>query len=197
MLVSYLFFIILENIGRINFLKMKNLPRATDITLSALVQGHFSESTETMDMRCPNCCENLNHKGACPGVGVCKSRKTVEKCKLTNYPNYLFIQLIRNVGNAPKVNTFVRFESDIKVSDNQIYEVIGTIDHMGSSPLNGHYITYLKNNDGHWKLFDDERSKFCTLRQANNRNNYILLLKKKVIISDSEKNYLSRTYFPT
>ena len=127
-------------------------------------------------MRCTNCCENINHRSECPGVGVCKNRKTVETCTLTNYPNYLFIQLIRNVGNAPKVNTFVRFESDIKVPDNQIYEVIGTIDHMGSSPLNGHYITYLKNKDGHWRLFDDERSKSCTFKQANNHNNYILLL---------------------
>ena len=170
------------------FLKMNDMPRATDITLSALVQGHFSESTETMDMRCPNCCENQNHKGPCPGVGVCRKRKTVEKTKLTKCPKYLFIQLIRNVGNAPKVNTFVRFETEIEVPDNQIYEVIGTIDHMGISPLHGHYVTHLKNDSGHWRLFDDERSKSCTLMQANNHNNYILLLKKKVITSNRDRN---------
>ena len=164
------------------------MPRTSDITLSALVQGHFSESTETIDMRCPNCCENQNHVGACPGVGVCKSRKTVEKSRVTKYPKYLFIQLIRNVGDAPKLNTFVRFENEIEVPNNQIYEVIGTIDHMGRSPLNGHYVTHLKKVSGHWMLFDDERSNPCTLKQANNRNNYVLLLKKKLILSNSERN---------
>ena len=54
---------------------------------------------------------------------------------------------------------------------------------MGGSPLNGHYVTHLKKDSGHWMLFDDERSESCTLKQANNHNNYLLLLKKKVILS--------------
>ena len=137
------------------FLKLKNLPRATGITLSALVDAHFSESTETMDMRCGNCCKNLNHIGPCPEVGICKNRKTVEKCKLTQYPVYLFIQLVRNIGNAPKVTTFVKIENEIVFPQDQTYEVIATLDHIGSSPSNGHYVTYLKQESGQWKFFDD------------------------------------------
>ena len=62
------------------------------------------------------------------------------------------------------------------------------IDHIGSSPFNGHYVTHLKSDSGHWRLFDDERSKSCTFKQANNRNNYILLLRKKIMISESERS---------
>ena len=97
-------------------------------------------------MRCSNCCENMKHDGACPEVGICKSRRTVEKCKLTKYPTYLFIQLVRNVGNAPKVKTFVEIENELTVPNGQIYDFIAAIDHIGSTPFNGHYVTYLKQD---------------------------------------------------
>ena len=89
------------------FLKLMNLPRATSVSISALLQSHFSEGTEVVNMRCSNCCKNQNHKSVCPELGLCKSRGTVEKCEITKYPNYLFLQLVRNVGNQPKNTTHV------------------------------------------------------------------------------------------
>ena len=127
------------------------MPRATGVTLSALVQAHLSESTDTVDMRCQNCCDNLKHKGKCPEVGLCKNRETVEMCKVTEFPTYLFIQLVRNVGNEPKVTTFVKVEQELVLSDNQVYDVIATLDHIGSSPYCGHYVTFLKQHSGQWK----------------------------------------------
>ena len=85
----------------------------------------------------------------------------------------------------PKVTTFVRMEKEIVIPDDQTYEVVGIIDHVGNSPLCGHYVTYLKQDSGQWKLFDDESSKSCTFKQANNRNNYLILFKKKSVISAS------------
>ena len=92
---------------------------------------------------------------------------------------------IRNVGNEPKVTTFVKVEQELVLSANQVYDVIATLDHIGSSPYSGHYVTFLKQHSGQWKLFDDERSKMCTLRQANTRNNYILVFKKKSVMSET------------
>ena len=89
------------------------------------------------------------------------------------------MQLVRNVGNAPKVTTFVRIEKEILLPEDHVYELNGIIDHIGNSPLSGHYVTYLKQDSGQWKLFDDERSKSCTFKQANNHNNYLLMLKNK------------------
>ena len=113
------------------FLSLNNVPRTTGITLSGLVKAHFTEST--MNMKCHNCCENLNHGGACPQVGLCKSKKTVEIHKLTKYPSYLFVQVNRNVGNSPKITTFVKIEREIVIPEHQTYEIIGIIDHVGSS----------------------------------------------------------------
>ena len=126
------------------FLKLNNLPRATSVTLSALVHAYLSEGTETMEMRCQNCCDNLNHGSACPMVGRCKSRKTVEKCKIIKHPKYLFIQLVRNVWNAPKVTTFVKIENQLVIQNEQIYEVIATVDHIGSSPVKLQYRGHLE-----------------------------------------------------
>ena len=174
------------------FLKIKNIPQATGITLSALIQANFSESTKLVNMRCSICCESQNHRVQCPEIGVCRRRKAVEVCKITQYPTYLFVQLVRNIGNEPKVTTFIRIESELVLPNHQSYEVVGTIDHIGSSPVSGHYVTFVKQSSGKWRIFDDERSELCTFKQANTRNNYLLLFKKKSELSETVGNDIDK-----
>ena len=168
-------------------LKLKNLPRANiGVALSSLIQAHFSESTETIFMRCSYCCEQQDHQNnnkPCPQTGICKDRGTVEMCQLTKAPEFLLIQLIRNIGNQPKVMTYVKIVQGLLLLSSHTYELVATLDHIGDTPRNGHYVTFLKIDSGNWIKFDDERSMACSLKQANTRNNYILLFKRKVILN--------------
>ena len=59
--------------------------------------------------------------------------------------------------------------------------MVASLDHIGDTPKSGHYVTFLKQDSGKWIKFDDEESKDCSLKQANTRNNYILLFKRKEI----------------
>ena len=49
-------------------------------------------------------------KDYCNQVSICQNRKTVEKCNIIKYPEFLVIQLIGNVGDQPKLMTFVEVE---------------------------------------------------------------------------------------
>ena len=133
-------------------------------------------------MRCSNCCEQQGHQSSgvsCPKTGICRPRQTVEQCRLTKAPKLLFIQLIRNVGNQPKLCTPVKFEDELVIPGGHKYEPIATLDHIGNTPTNGHYVTFLKLAPCKWIKFDDKISKICTIKEANTRNNYILLFKMK------------------
>ena len=165
-------------------LQLRNLPRATGVTLSALISAYFSEDIETFPMRCSFCCEQQVHQGSCPRIGLCKDRNTVEIRQLTKYPTYLMIQLIRNIGLQPKVLTFVKIEKEIDLLKGQKYELIGTLDHKGESTTNGHYVTFLKDGSGQWRCFDDKITRKCRFQEANTRNNYLLLFKKKEELND-------------
>ena len=159
-------------------LKIKNIPRSAKcVELKSLVQAHFSEGTDVFLMRCSHCCEQQGHERK--SCNVCKNRKTVEQCNLLDFPEFLIIQLIRNMGNESKLTTFVKIEEGhVNVSTVE-YEMIGAVDHIGETPNEGHYVTFLKQNSNDWIKFDDEVNTKCSLNEANNENNYILLLKKK------------------
>ena len=164
-------------------LKLKNLPRTNaDVQLTTLLDAHFSESTDILKMRCSYCCQSQKHESnriTCPQTGMCKARSTVELCQLTQPPEYLFIQLIRNIGNEPKVQTFIEFGNELVLPTGDKYEPVASLDHIGNSPTGGHYITFLKLKEDKWIEYNDDVSSVCSLKNANNRNNYILLFKTK------------------
>merc|ERR1712208_175800 len=86
------------------------------------------------------------------------------------------------------MGTFVKVEQELGMSKSHVYEIVATGDHIGNSPFNGHYVTYLKQKSGQWKIFDDERSQSCTFKKANSRNNYLLLFKQTSLISETVSN---------
>ena len=129
-------------------LKLTDIPRTVaSVSLVSILNNHFSESPRIVSMRCPNCCKSQEHeknKVPCPQTGLCKARNTTEVSALIKTPKYLFIQLTRNVGDQPKLQTFVEFNDELILPSGDLYEPVATLDHIGNSPISGHYVTFLK-----------------------------------------------------
>ena len=164
-------------------MKLNNVPRASkSLSLSILIETYFSEDTQHISMRCPSCCEyqeHLKNKVKCPQTGVCRNRDTVEECQLIKAPKFLFIQVLRNIGNQPKLMTPIKFEDEITIPNGDTYEVLTTLDHVGNSPNEGHYVTHLKQASGRWMKCNDQLNSSCTKLQANTKNNYVFVLRRK------------------
>ena len=151
-------------------LKLKNLPKTDVVSLSSLINDYLSESTEVFDMKCSFCCQQQRHSGPCPLTGVCRNKKAVEKLEITRYPKYLFIQLMRNVGNQPKIMTHVTINSCLEFPNDNQYEIVATLDHIGNAQNMGHYVTHLKQESGQWISLDDTYSKNCSFIEANTKS---------------------------
>ena len=71
----------------------------------------------------------------------------MEKCKITEYPEYLLIQLLRNTfegGKTVKNSSPVHFPGTEHVLvDNCPYQIIGTISHIGTAEA-GHNRAYIR-----------------------------------------------------
>ena len=159
-----------------------DIPRTVlSVSLSSILNSHFSENPRIVSMRCPYCCESQEHEKnvvSCPKSGVCKARSTTEVSELIKVPKFLFIQLTRNVGDKPKISTFVQFNNELILPNGDLYEPVATLDHRGDSPVSGHYVTFLKLEDT-WVEFNDDVVTKTSLENANNKNNYLLLFKMK------------------
>ena len=73
----------------------------------------------------------------------------------------------------------MKLGSEVIFSNGDKYEVVAIINHWGNSLRSGHFVTYLKNESGQWWLLDDTNSKLSSLQEANSKDNYVVLLKKK------------------
>ena len=60
------------------------------------------------------------------------------------------------------------------------YEVIATIEHMGTDLKRGHYISYILENDTWFLCNDDEIISLAKNDKAPTKKSYILLLKKAI-----------------
>ena len=89
-------------------------------------------------------------------------------------------------SNGPKVSTLVKYGSEVIFSNGDKYEVEAMINHWGNSLRSGHFVTYLKNESGQRWLLDDTNSKLSSLQEANAKDNYLVLLKKKDYIDESQ-----------
>ena len=157
-----------------------NIPRsASSVSLSLIIQAHYSESTHTDKIRCPNCCQHDRDGVQCTNTGLCRSREATELFQLTHAPEFLFIQLLRYDGNVQKVMTLVNFEAELVLPNTEIYEPVAVLNHIGATQNSGHYVTYRRLDSGQWMLFDDAFNRPSSLLEANTVENYILLFQKK------------------
>ena len=154
---------------------------ALNVNLSSIIDDYFSESTETIRMKCTNCCPHEKEKVVCTQTGFC-SRPAATHSQLTKSPKFLFLHLLRfgNGVNGPKVNTLVKFEDELVLPNGYKYEVLGALCHRGMTIRAGHYVTFIKSESDQWLLFDDTHIQSSSLDEANNQDNYILLFKQKV-----------------
>ena len=118
-----------------------NIPR-TKLTLniSTLIKSHYSESPHVDQIKCSNCCKHDDAGLACPLTGICRPRNSVEVLELSKAPEYLFIQLIRYDTSAHKITTFVKMEENLVLPNNEEYELLATLNHLGDARNEGHYI---------------------------------------------------------
>ena len=141
------------------------------LSLQELVKRAFAPMNQDDGRQCNNCLQNN------PNVSMMAS---VEKMNITEYPPYLFIQLLRMEYIDRKV---VKNISPVEIAglitvDKQPYEILGTVSHMGTAEA-GHNRAYLRNHTG-WFLCDDEKSPQRKIPVDNQfEQNYCILLKKK------------------
>ena len=157
-----------------------NIPNSKQaVSLSAIIQNHYLENSDSDKMRCPNCCPHDRKGQKCSQKGICRPKEAAELVQLKTSPKFLFIQLLRYDSNETKVMTHVKVEVEVKLPGTDTYELCGAIDHIGTTRNSGHYVTHTRQESGYWMYFDDTFNKASSFKEANTANNYLLLLKKK------------------
>ena len=157
-----------------------NIPRSSSsVSLSSIIKGYYSESTQTDKMRCPNCCPHDRDRVKCTNAGICKSRESTEIIQLTRAPELLFIQLLRYDGNNCKVKTHIKIDAELVLPDRGIYEPMAMVNHIGPTQNSGHYVTHRRLDSGQWMLFNDTFNQISSLKEANTAENYILFFRRK------------------
>ena len=102
-------------------------------------------------------------------------------------PLYLIIILNRGKGNI--FNCYVNFPEKFnasnyidKKSQNDDYELIGIVSHLGESGMGGHFIAFCKHNiDGKWRCYNDSIVTECQDDYLYKGIPYILFYKKCLI----------------
>ena len=158
-----------------NILKLNLVEHVDQISLDSLISNYFSESLETIEMKCSSCCP---HKHNCPQTGVCKLRKAVNQKVLARSPAILLIQLSRfqNFSNL-KVKTKVLSSNQITMPNQQKYELLSIADHIGTVIENGHYVASVKYGET-WYRCNDEAVHNLEEQYINTEENYIFVYKK-------------------
>ena len=117
-----------------------NVEASSSINLQNMVNGSFEP--EKLIKRCGN----AGCQASIPGVGNEKS--AMSQKTITNLPEVVFLQV-------PKIadrNTHYDHDGYITIQG-VAYEVMGVLDHQGSSPKQGHFVTW-KKMDCWWRCDD-------------------------------------------
>ena len=116
----------------------------------------------------------------CGKTGICKYREI-----LYTLPNYLIIILNRGKGNIFNCNveipeTFLP-SNYVEKNNNNKYELIGIVSHLGESGMGGHFIAICKHSiDGKWRIYNDSIVTECQNDYLKKGIPYILFYKKMI-----------------
>ena len=77
------------------------------------------------------------------------------------------------------MTTYVKFGTELRLPNGDVYEVVGVLDHWGDTLKAGHYVTYLKTESGQWFLYNDAQVHKASISWTNTKDNYILLFERK------------------
>jgi hypothetical protein len=142
-----------------------NIEDSVILSLNELITNYQQE--ETADSK-------LEDRG-CP-EGETQHR---QKITLSNFSDYLIINLVRNKFNADgsqtKIKNQIRIEQEIILEGNT-YNLIGYSRHSGETVKEGHYLSIVKHNDSWIKISDYKKSNLAVLK--NQDEPFILLYQK-------------------
>ena len=135
-------------------IRLKVPDTSRELSLNNLTHNYFAESTETIMMKCSDCCKHVSN---CPQTGNCKLREAVtQKCLLAT-PTFLFIQLLRfDHHQHMKIESIVIPENVLILPNGDKYKLFSIANHHGSFINNGHYEALIKSGTN-WIEADDDR----------------------------------------
>ena len=140
--------------GSDKILKIPLLKSQKGLSLQHLIRQAFSPKNQQDGRKCAICMINKPDTPLMPSA---------ERTNMTNFPPYLFIQLLRMdyvQGKAGMTGKTVKDDRPIQIDtgiviENQRYELRGLVTHMGTAEA-GHNRAYLHN--GHsWYLCEDDK----------------------------------------
>ena len=154
-------------------------------TISIPVENNLYDCLKKFEE--PFLMEKLN-QCFCPNCK--KDTDCIKKSKIYKIPYYLIIHFQRTVKSVKSQNLIqIPFSFDFnefcenKNFDDFNYELIGTINHYGSSSKSGHYLAYCKNYyDQKWYCFNDNSVKEINEKDVINKQTIIVLYQKKDIL---------------
>ena len=141
------------------------------------------EPIENPERKCAYCCPHIS---ICPGTDeTCRKHRFVEKTKIGNISQYIFLLLDRfekdDYGRDRKNRTEIEIDNEIIIND-ECFEVAGGIYHTGE--LNaGHYVGVVKQGN-EWILLNDENlpKKISIKEDLKDFQSYLLIYQKVYVI---------------
>jgi len=139
-----------------------------------------------------NCLSQLKHPEelhfyTCHNCESVNQHEVFKVLELSTSPDIFIFQFKRfNAFNNLKNQTLIHFPitglnisehilDEYKNLDTTVYDLIGVIQHLGSSIEGGHYTSLCKHSTGEWFEFNDERVKEISEKDIVNNNAYILI----------------------
>lgn len=167
------------NKERINFENIidisLSLPNSREVDIIDCFINYFKKEELDTTIECEYCKKNT---------------KTIKNLCVWRFPKNLIIHLKRytqhNNGNYSRNNCIVDFSSELVFQDNQNnnrkieYQLKSVVNHIGFSPLSGHYSTYIKynhpkTNNELWVHIDDSNIYKINESKIISTSAYILL----------------------
>ena len=153
------------------------VPPCEKVNLERLVDGYFLEEDSGLRMKCSTCCQCFP---VCKQTGFC-NRPAISQRILINAPEILVIQLLRfaHAIYRSKITAVVETKSTLRLKGCMDYELIGVLDHRGSTITSGHYVYTVKSESSQWLICNDLSVSSTPFEKIISGDNYLLVFKKK------------------
>jgi ubiquitin C-terminal hydrolase len=121
---------------------------------------------------------------------MCKEKgTTIKEQSISKFPNTLIISLKRFTNSGAKIRARIAYDAEcvdlmmwrswtqLQMSDECEYRVVGTIEHLGTS-RGGHYFARCRADDNSWNVFDDDSVSPCSIGGTATPDTYVLFLER-------------------
>ena len=160
-----------------NCLQLNVPDTMTVIPLSRLLDNYFTESSNTFQMKCSNCCSHNLH---CPGTGQCKEKNATSQRVLVAGSDILVVQLNRFCTEENvKIQTTVWPDEKLTMKTGEEYQLNSIAHHLGESKHSGHYLVSIKE-DGTWFRCNDTTASLSSESEAKSEESYVCVYLKMV-----------------